>query len=164
MASEIERRRLRLPRVNHRLKRLVCIGDDGFVTLTALRWLSDVGASFAMLDRLGKVRVVTGPSSPSEARLRRSQALALENGNAVEIARELISAKLGGQEVLVRKILKDIRTADFIAALGARLADATDLDAIRGIESRAAAEYWNAFRELPIRSREKMQIGSLRIG
>jgi CRISPR-associated endonuclease Cas1 len=145
-----ERRRLRLPRVNHRLKRLVCIGDDGFVTLTALRWLSDVGASFAMLDRRGKVRVVTGPSSPSEARLRRSQALALGNGNAVKIARELISAKLGGQEVLVREKLKDIRTADFIAALGARLADATDLDAIRGIESRAAAEYWNAFRELPI--------------
>jgi CRISPR/Cas system-associated endonuclease Cas1 len=55
-----------------------------------------------MLDRLGKVCAVTGPSSPSEARLRRSQALALENGNAVEIARELISAKLGGQEVLVR--------------------------------------------------------------
>lgn len=102
MASEIERRRLRLPRVNHRLKRLVCIGDDGLVTLTALRWLSDVGASFAMLDRLGKVRAVSGPSLPSEARLRRSQALALENGNAVEIARELISAKLGGQEVLVR--------------------------------------------------------------
>src|SRR5262245_21543943 len=56
-----ERRRFRLPRVNHRLKRLVCIGDDGFITFAALRWLSDVGASFAMLDRLGKVRVITGP-------------------------------------------------------------------------------------------------------
>jgi CRISPR-associated endonuclease Cas1 len=145
-----ERRTLRLPRVNHKLKRLVCIGDDGFVTLAALRWLSDVGASFAMLDRLGKVRVVTGPVSPSEARLRRAQALALGNGTAVKIARELISAKLSGQEVLVREKLKNIRTADFIAALGARLADATDLDAIRAIESRAAAEYWNAWRDLPI--------------
>src|SRR5215470_10319653 len=83
-----ERRRLRLPRVNHRLKRLVCIGDDGFVTLAALRWLSDVGASFAMLDRLGKIRVVTGPASPSEARLRRAQGLALENGTAIKIAHE----------------------------------------------------------------------------
>ena len=68
----------------------------------------------------------------------------------MKIARELISAKLSGQEVLVREKLKDIRTADFIAALGARLRDATDLDAIRGIESRAAAEYWNAWRDLPI--------------
>jgi hypothetical protein len=49
-----ERRRLRLPRVNHKLRRLVCIGDDGFITLAALRWLSEVGASFVMLDRLGK--------------------------------------------------------------------------------------------------------------
>src|SRR5881398_3241495 len=95
-----DRYKFRLPRVNHRLKRLVCVGDDGFITLSALRWLSDVGASFVMLDRLGKVRVVTGPTSPSEARLRRSQALALGNGTATRIARELISAKLTGQEVL----------------------------------------------------------------
>src|SRR5260370_40069955 len=53
-----ERRKRRLPRVGHGLKRLVCISEDGFVTLSALRWLSDVGGSFVMLDRLGKVRVV----------------------------------------------------------------------------------------------------------
>ena len=145
----LERRRLRLPRVNHRLKRIVCIGDDGFVTLAALRWLSDVGASFAMLDRLGKVRVVTGPASPTEARLRRAQALALGNGDAVKIARELISAKLAGQEVLVREKLKNVRAADSIAALQAHLGDAPDLDAIKGIESRAAAEYWDAWRDVP---------------
>jgi len=131
-------------------KRLVCIGHDGFVSLAALRWLSGVGASFSMLDQLGKVRVVTGPSSPSEAKLRRSQGLALANGNAVKIARELISAKLSGQEVLVREKLKNIRAADSIAALQARLGQAADLNAIRGIESRAAAVCWDAWRNLPI--------------
>ena len=50
-----DRRRLRLARVNHTLKRLVCVGDDGFITLAALRFLSEVGASFTMLDRRGKV-------------------------------------------------------------------------------------------------------------
>src|SRR6266567_5517564 len=39
-----ERRKLRLSRVGHGLKRLVCISEDGFVTLSALRWLADVGA------------------------------------------------------------------------------------------------------------------------
>src|SRR2546430_12698036 len=102
-----ERYKLRLPRVNHGLTRLVCIGDDGFVTLSALRWLSDVGASFVMLDRLGKVRVVTGPASASEARLRRAQAVALNNGTALQIARELISAKICGQEILVREKLQN---------------------------------------------------------
>src|SRR5438132_12017421 len=100
-----ERHKFRLPRVNHRLKRLVCISDDGFITLSALRWLSEVGASFVMLDRLGKVRVVTGPVSPSEARLRRAQALALSNGNALPISRELIAAKLDGQETVLRERL-----------------------------------------------------------
>src|SRR2546427_10886655 len=103
-----DRHKFRLPRVNHRLKRLVCIGDDGFITLSALRWLSDVGASFVMLDRLGKVRVVTGPASPSEARLRRSQALAMGNGRAAPIAPELIAAKLKGQEMLVREKLHSL--------------------------------------------------------
>jgi CRISPR-associated protein Cas1 len=145
-----ERRALRLPRVNHRLKRLVCIGDDGFVSLAALRWLSEIGASFSMLDRRGKVRVVTGPTSSSAARLRRAQALALGNGNAVKIVRELISAKLSGQEGLVREKLKNTRVADFIATLRAHLGDALDLNAIRGIESRTAAEYWNSWRDLPI--------------
>src|SRR6266516_61508 len=141
-----ERRKSRLPRVNHKLKRLVCIGDDGFITLAALRWLSEVGASFVMLNRLGKVRVITGPASPSEARLRRAQALALGNGIALKIARELITAKLRGQESLVREKLQVIGTADAIAAFRRRLADAADLNAVRGIESRAAAEYWNAWR------------------
>ena len=113
----LERQKFRLPRVNHGLKRLVCIGDDGFITLSALRWLSDVGASFVMLDRVGKVRVVTGPASPSEARLRRAQALALNNGAALPIARELMCAKLDGQEIVVREKLKNESTANMIATL-----------------------------------------------
>ncbi len=145
-----ERRKFRLPRVNHRLKRLVCIADDGFITLSALRWLSEVGASFVMLDRLGQVRVVTGPTSPSEARLRRAQALALGNGVAVRIARELISVKLSGQEMLVREKLKNVSAANSIAGLQDRLINADEIDAIRGIESRAAAEYWSAWREVPV--------------
>src|SRR5947209_1777732 len=111
-----DRLKLRLPRVGHRLKRLVCIGDDGFVTLSALRWLSDVGASFIMLDRRGNVRVVTGPTSASEAKLRRAQAIAVSNGTAIRIARELITAKLTGQEALLRDELKNSDAAKTIAA------------------------------------------------
>jgi CRISPR-associated endonuclease Cas1 len=143
-----ERRKFQLPRVNHRLKRLVCIGDDGFITLSALTWLTDVGASFVMLNRLGKVRVVTGPTSPSEALLRRAQALALGNGMAVRIARELISVKLKGQETLVREKLENVSAANSIIELQGCLATADEIDAIRGIESRAAAEYWGAWRDV----------------
>jgi len=110
-----ERRTIRLPRVNHGLKRVVLIGSDGFVTLEALRWISDAGASFLMLDRRGKVLVVTGPVAPSDSKLRRAQALALGNGTALKISKELISQKLAGQELLVRNMLHDPSTADAIA-------------------------------------------------
>ena len=146
-----ERYKFRLPRVNHRLKRLVCIGNEGFITFSALRWLSEVGASFVMLDRLGKVRVVTGPVWPSEARLRRAQALALGNGTALHIARELIAAKLRGQEALVREKLHNSAASDSIATLRNRLAHADELNAVRVIESHAAAEYWNTWWEIPVR-------------
>src|SRR5207244_354633 len=137
-----------LPRVNHRLKRLVCIGDDGFITLSALRWLTEIGASFVMLDRLGKVHVVTGPTSPSEARLRRAQALALSNGRALPIARELMAAKLNGQETVLRDKLKDDAKANAIATLRESLFASGTIEAIRAIESRAALEYWSPWNEV----------------
>src|SRR5271170_6501145 len=65
-----ERRKIKLARVNHGLKRLVCIGSDGFVSLAALRWLADQNAAFVMLERDGKVLAVTGPVRPSDAKLR----------------------------------------------------------------------------------------------
>jgi CRISPR/Cas system-associated endonuclease Cas1 len=109
------------PCLLHGLKRLVCISEDGFTTLSALKWLADVGASFVVLNRNGKVLFVTGPTAPSDARLRRAQALALGNGVGLEVSRALIDAKLDGQERLVRDHLNDSATAQVIVALRQRL-------------------------------------------
>src|SRR5438132_10243699 len=88
------RRHARFPRVGHGLRRLVVIGADGMVSLAALRWLADQDAAFVMLDREGSVLATTGPVRPSDARLRRAQALAGKSGVAFCIVRELISRKL----------------------------------------------------------------------
>ena len=145
-----ERCNLRLPRVGHNLRRVVCISEDGFVTLSALKWLSDIGVSFIMLDRLGKVRLVTGPASPSDVRLRRAQAMAAHTGLDVTIARELISQKLAGQERVARDILRNSTAADEIADYRLFLAETESLGAIRLCESRGAAAYWAAWQELPV--------------
>jgi CRISPR associated protein Cas1 len=97
-----ERRTIRLAKVGHNLKRLVCISEDGFATLAALKWIADVGASFVMLNRTGRVLFVTGPNAASDVRLRRAQALAHSSGAALRIARELIDQKLAGQEEVAR--------------------------------------------------------------
>jgi hypothetical protein len=81
-----ERRRIRLARIGHRLKRLVCLSEDGFATLAALKWIADVGASFVMLNRTGKVLFAIGPNASSDVRLRRAQALAHSTGASLRIS------------------------------------------------------------------------------
>jgi len=126
------------------------IGSDGVISLAALRWLSDQKASFVMLERDGKVLAVTGPVRPSEAKLRRAQALAAQSGAALQIARELISLKLIGQEQVLRTKLRDPLTADSIAKLQSAIPNRTTLAEIRMLESQAAAAYWSSWRDLPI--------------
>lgn len=145
-----DRRRYRLPRVGHGLTRLVVIGADGMVSLAALRWLADQKASFVMLERDGSVLVSTGPVRPSDARLRRAQALSGQSGTAVQIARELIDKKLAGQERVARHKLLANESADTIHRYRSELAEADTPDSVRLIESRAASAYWAAWRTLSI--------------
>jgi CRISPR-associated endonuclease Cas1 len=145
-----ERIRYKLARVGHGLQRLVVIGSDGVISLAALRWLSDQNVAFAMLERDGKVLAVTGPVRPSDAKLRRAQALAFGTEVGLTVARELIAHKLAGQEQVAREILRDGTTADEVARMRRALADAEGLDEIRSFESQGAAAYWAAWRDVPI--------------
>jgi CRISPR-associated endonuclease Cas1 len=145
-----ERRTVRLARVGHGLRRLVCISENGFFTLDALKWLADQRASLIMLDRSGKVSLVTGPTASSDARLRRAQALAQQRGAALEIMRELMRAKLDGQQQLVRSKLANTTAADIIAKLQESLSTAESLDTVARVEAQAASAYWSSWNELPI--------------
>jgi CRISPR-associated endonuclease Cas1 len=145
-----DRREARLPRVRHGLRRLVVIGSDGTVSLAALRWLADQEASFVMLDREGSVLATTGPVRPSDARLRRAQALAHQSGAALQIARELISHKLEAQEGLARGVLNNSVAAEAIARIRETLPGTKTIEAIRMVESRGAYAYWGAWSDLPI--------------
>jgi CRISPR-associated endonuclease Cas1 len=144
------RRHGRFPRVNHGLRRLIVIGSDGAVSFSALRWLADQDAGFAMLERNGSVLAATGPVRPSDSRLRRAQSLAHQTGAAVQISRGLISQKLEGQERIVRGALQDSILADRIAFFRAQLAGAKTVEVVRQFESQAAQAYWSAWRSLPI--------------
>src|SRR6266567_1660683 len=145
-----DRRYARLPRVGHGLRRLVVIGSDGMVSLAALRWLADQDVAFSMLERDGKVLVVTGPVRSSDAKLRRAQALAHSSGAALRITRELISRKLAGQEQVARDKLLDSTTADVIARFRAEVPTGDSITTIRLIESQAARAYWSAWSTLTI--------------
>src|SRR5271165_7017126 len=145
-----DRRQVLLPRVGHGLRRLVVIGSDGMVSLSALRWIADQQAAFVMLERDGQVLITTGPVRSSDARLRRAQALAEQSGAALHIARELISKKLAGQEMVVRDKLLDPTNAKVIAGFRAEVDRAETMDAVRWLESQGASAYWFVWHGLPI--------------
>jgi CRISPR-associated protein Cas1 len=145
-----ERYHYRLPRIGHGLKRLVVIGSDGMVSLSALRWLADQDAAFVMLERDGHVLATTGPVRPADARLRRAQALAGQSEVALRISGELIDQKLAGQEQVARQKLNAPDNADTIHRFRSELAEAETADAVRLVESRAASVYWAAWRGLAI--------------
>jgi len=145
-----ERYQARFPRVGHNLQRLVVVGSDGMVSLAALRWLADQDASFVMLERDGSVIATTGPVRPSDAKLRRAQALAHSSGAALRITRELISQKLAGQEQVARYKLLDAATADKIAQFRTEIPAADTIATVRLTEAQAALAYWSAWRTLPI--------------
>ena len=140
----------RLPRVGHRLRRLVVIGSDGMVSLAAFRWLADQKVAFAMLERDGSILATVGPVRPSDSRLRRAQALSGQSGIAVDIARELIDQKLVGQEDVARHKLLATDCADSIARYRVELVKADTPASIRLVESQAASAYWGLWRSLPI--------------
>jgi CRISPR-associated endonuclease Cas1 len=140
----------RLPRIGHGLERLIVIGNDGLVSLSALRWLADQNAAFVMLERDGKVLCVTGPVRSSDARLRRAQALAHQSEAALRIAKELIGHKLAGQERVAREKLSNSECANAVSSWRSELEVVTTTAEVRHIESQAAIEYWGAWRDLPI--------------
>jgi len=145
-----DRRKARFARVGHGLKRLIMIGSNGIVSLSALRWLADQDVAFVMLNRNGSVLATTGPVRPSDARLRRAQALALHSDVGLRIARGLIDQKLAAQEALARNRLSNQTSANAIADARAELPKANTGEEIRFLESRAASAYWSAWRSLPI--------------
>lgn len=145
-----ERVRNRFSKVRHGIQRLVVIGSDGMVSLAALRWLADQNASFVMLERDGSVLLTTGPVQPSDARLRRAQALAHNSGAAVKIVRELVARKLEGQEQIARTKLNNAAAADSILRYRVALAETENISEIRHIESQAALAYWSAWRTVAV--------------
>jgi CRISPR-associated endonuclease Cas1 len=145
-----EQREGRFSRVGHGLRRLVVIGNDGMISLAALRWLHDQKAAFVMLERSGRLLTAVGPIGPKDSRLRRAQAVAHETGEAIGIARLLLDKKLSAQEALARHTLRAEAVANAIQTERSALAVADSIDALRWAEARSALAYWSAWHAVPI--------------
>jgi len=139
-----ERRDATFHRATCKLRRLVILGHEGFVTLEAVRWLADVGASVIHIDRNGRLLQTSALWGNDDPRLRRSQALAASSPLGVEISRYLLREKITGQMRVLRERGGDEAGREEIASARDALENAPTLDALRSTESRAALAYWSA--------------------
>jgi CRISPR-associated endonuclease Cas1 len=149
------RREGQFARAGSGLRRLVVLGHTGFVTLDALRWLADTGVGYVALDSDGRLLAATGNLGRDDPRLRRAQAQALDTQVGDDIARRLIAEKIAGQAETLTAVDRVAPVAEAtVAAMrdaAGRLHLATCRDEVRQAEALAAAAYWSAWADVPVR-------------
>jgi CRISPR-associated protein Cas1 len=140
----------RFNRATARLKRVVVIGEAGFITLEAGRWIRDVGAAYVHLDRDGALLAASAPRASDHPALRRAQALATGASAGLEIARDLIREKVEGQAAIAAQLPpnEDARRLIQLALEG--IEQGTSIDALVSAEAQAADAYWTAWAEVPV--------------
>jgi CRISPR-associated endonuclease Cas1 len=145
-----ERRSARFSRATSGIKRVVALGHSGLISLDALRWLHDIGTPFVHIDCDGTLITVGASSGLNDVRLRRAQALALENGIAIQISRKLIQQKIDAQADVLR-IIPDSGEAIYdLAQISTNLIQCQSIDELRYAEGRAAKSYWAAWKSITI--------------
>jgi len=145
------RRESRFARPTAGIRRVVLLGHTGFVTLGALRWLADVGVGFVHLTPDGRVIATSVASGLDDPRLRRAQALTSGLPSGLEVARDLLSAKLKGQADLVSSLAIGSEAAATIERLMPELEVAASPADLMVVEAAAASAYWGAWSDVPIR-------------
>jgi CRISPR-associated endonuclease Cas1 len=145
-----ERRAGLLHRATCKLRRLAVIGHTGTISLEALRWLADAGASLTVIDKDGAVILAHGPRGRDDGRLRRAQAVAPYTGANIPIIRLLLSRKLAGQVENLERFARDALAIHAILSYAASLDESDTLVGLRALEANAANAYWEALADVPI--------------
>ena len=146
---------IRLSRVSP-LRRLVVVGTSGSVSLLALWWCREMGASVVVMEPSGRVLTTAGPDGRSDTRLRRGQAMAPWTAASLVLARDLNLRRFDGYlDVLrtlpdsnaVRSAIHDTQVAK------SRLKAAHSVVEVRSLETDSATAYHNALSTTPMRWR-----------
>lgn len=158
----MDRETHRFSRAISGLERLVVVGRTGYVTLEALTWLRDVGASFAQIGADGEIVATSAAERSHKSALRRAQGRAAESAAGRDAMRTLIATKLDRQLETVRELAPQLGNLtqfgylprDPIPTVIQRqrdaLKNARTLDAIRASESVAGRWYWHTLAHVPI--------------
>lgn len=140
-----ERRERSFRRSSRELHRILLLGHEGYLTLEAIRWMTDVGIGFVHLDRDGRVISTSAICGLDDPRLRRAQALTQLDGRGVDLARDIIEQKIRGHARVFARLGGD--PAEITRWLPA-LADAPTVKGVLQIEGAAALAYWQGWTDV----------------
>ncbi len=158
------------------VRRILMLNDKGTVSLSAVKWASEQNISIMAIDELGDLLLSLPPGSDPDAKLRRAQYRACDNGRDVAVARELVRRKTELQVEMLktipshpvtngRRLIVDGRDVRIVAKgqfeygpviwqpLEQTLTELDacyDMNSIRFLEARIANSYWDNFVGLPI--------------
>ena len=150
---DVEReKRLQVPL--HHLGSLVCFGNV-LVSPALMHRMADEGKSVVLLDGSGRFKArLEGPISGNILLRQAHHRSAADGAFALEFARALIAGKLKNSRGLLLRAAREtvdsdeqaqlVRAADNLAASLRALAQAGDLDVLRGVEGEAARGYFAA--------------------
>jgi CRISPR-associated endonuclease Cas1 len=130
--------------------RLVVIGHTGLITLDAIRWLHDQRVGFLSLDANGELLATSVMPGPTLPVLRRAQALAVSGPAGLELARDVLGAKVEGQRALLCQLPDGASQGPALDSALREIGDATTVEAVLRAEAQAASAYWQAWSTLPI--------------
>lgn len=138
------RRTARYAKAPARLRRLVIIRESaGSVTLDAMEWLRDTGATLVILGRNGTIHATAGSRRLDDAALRRAQAIAPVSGADLEITRYLLGTKVERQADVLRSLQHvDVSVPEALDAIAERVRAAERISVALEAEADAAAIYW----------------------
>ena len=144
------RRERRYGRATSEIARLVVLGGSGSLSLAAIRWLADVGASLVCIDRDCPLTLTSAPTK-TEAKLRRAQALAPYNETGLAVARELLRRKLEGQRQLLDRLDPEPHSQRLLERSLAAIDKAASIDELVAAEAEGAAAYWGSWADVEVR-------------
>ena len=119
------------------------------MSLAALGWLRDIGASFVHLDYDGEPLAVSEVRGNDDPRLRRAQALAWGTETGRRITRDLLTTKLEGQRRLAAELGGPEDVAVIDGAIRGLEGAWTPAEAMRW-EADAANRYWSVLAPTPM--------------
>jgi CRISPR-associated protein Cas1 len=136
--------------------RLVLLDVDGALTFDVIVFLARNDIALVMLDWRGRVvSTLGGKATQTDVRLRRAQLDAYQNGVALRIAADLIRRKVSASTETLsalpssERVERGIHRLEGISELLDD--DPADTEALRILEARAAASYFAAWLDIPLR-------------